>query len=110
MPAITTILVTAATIASTAKTVSGIIRDIQETRNNIIQIRDNRMQQVWKSSTNADSSTFSQRMQELELDIQKMLDCLQEYHDLLNKSATEYERTQRDVQGKASGLKSPTNF
>ena len=106
--AIGTILVTAGTIIGVAKTVSGLVADLLATKRNLAQIRDE-IKQFWAES-NADSSVFSQRMQELDADVQAMLDCLEEYIALLNRSAANYEQTQQNAHSGASSLKSPTNY
>ena len=105
--AIGTIIVAAGTIIGVAKTVTGIVKDILETKKNLMQIRDS-IREIWGES-NADSNVFSQRMQELDADIQAMLECLEEYVALLNKSAQDYQKTQQDVHAGASALTSPRN-
>ena len=110
MPAVTgTVLVTVASNMGVYKGVSQIVRDIGAARNSLNNLREGQMQQVWKSTTNADSSMFSQRMQELDNDIQQMLNTLDEYTILLQRSATEYQNTQQNAHSRASQLRSPTN-
>ena len=107
--AVGTILVTAGAIAGVYTGVSQVVRDIIAVRDRLNNICEGEMQQVWKSTTNADSNVFKQRMQELNSDIQQMLNTLDEYTALLQRSETEYRNTQQNVHGQASQLRSPTN-
>jgi prophage DNA circulation protein len=110
MPAVSGgILVTAATIMTIYTGVSQVVRDIVAAKNHLTNLREGQMQDVWKSTTNADSNMFSQRMQELDNDIQQMLSTLDEYTALLQRSATEYQNTQQNVHNNANQLRSPTN-
>ena len=56
---------------------------------------------------NADYEFFRERMRELEQDIDALCECLCEYEEVLNQSATEYEITQQTVKDKAIALRSP---
>ena len=85
------------------------IEDIVKTRRQLQQIRDKEVNDVWKNTTNPDSEMFRQRMQELDDDIQKMLDCLNEYVAVLKRTAEESARVQGEARAGASALKSPTN-
>ena len=106
---ITTVVVTAGTLVNVAKKITDIIKDINAIKQNLISLRDTEIQAVWKSQENVDSQTFCQRMQELEKDVNDMIQTLDEYVQLLERSAKEYERTQNETNARASALKSPTN-
>jgi len=93
-------------VATAARTVMGLINDIKK---NINTIRTTEMDRVWKSAKNTDSQAFNTKMEELERDIQKAYDILNEYEQLLQRSAKEYENRQQEVHAQASNLKSPTN-
>lgn len=103
------IIFTVSQVISAVNTITGIIADITTIKQNIAQIQEN-IQMIWGSTSNADSNMFDQRMQELFSDINDMLDCLNEYQQLLERTAREYERTQQDVYNNANNLKSPRNF
>ena len=105
-----TMVVSSLKIMGAMNTIVGFTKNIQDAKKKLIQIRDSRMQEIWKSVKNVDSNTFKQRLQELDVDIQKMLVCLDEYVQLLKKSAAEYEQTQQNVNSNAGALRSPTNF
>lgn len=108
--AVGTIIVSAVTIVKAATQCMNLIKDIDNIRKRIVEIREQRMQQVWKSTNNVDSDVFKQRMQELDDDVKKMLDCLDEYEKVLRDSASAYEKAQQDVKSGADALKSPTKF
>jgi len=108
MPAITTIVVSAVAIMSAANTIFEFNRNIQDVIGKIRDIRTDRVNSVWKGEKNVDSNEFCMRMEELEQDVKKMLDCLDEYEQVLKKSAQEYEKTQQQVRDGAANLKRPT--
>lgn len=103
------IFVTASKIITVYNEVRTVVGDIITAKNFLTNLREGQLQQAWGSTTNADSSVFNQRMQELDSDIQQMLRTLDEYTDLLQRSANEFQTTQQNVHGNASQLKSPTN-
>jgi len=108
MPIKTLIVTTSLILSAVGKvnTAKGIISSI---RQRIAQIRDTDLQRVWKSTENVDSNVFKQRMQEMDQDIQKMLDALEEYVQVLQTSATQFEAKQETVKSQAQALRSPRN-
>lgn len=108
-PAIKAIIVAAPRIMAVYSAVSTIVNDIITVKNHLNTLRE-QSQQFWGSTTNADSSVFNQRMQELDNDIQIMLKTLNDYTEILQRSAREYERTQQNAHNDASQLRSPRNF
>ena len=108
--AVGTIVVTATKIISAASTCVELFKAIKTIKEQLINIRDVQIPQIWKRQNNVDSDMFSKRMEELDQDVQKMLDCLDEYEQVLRKSAKDYETTQQNALTGASNLKSPTNY
>ena len=106
--AVGTIIVVAGLIKAVADATTAVINTITSIKGAINNIRTNEMQSVWKSVKNTDSQMFNTRMEELEVDIQKAYDILDEYEKLLRRSAAQYENTQQNVHGQATALKSPT--
>jgi len=102
------IVVTVRTIKEVANFARTTIETIRTIRTRIQQVREDRIRDIWADNVNADSTVFCQKMRELEEDVQKMMDCLTEYEQLLDRSAQEYETTQTNVKQQASALTSPT--
>jgi hypothetical protein len=90
--------------------INGVVDDIKEINSEKAQlkaIRDVQIPRIWPDRGNVDSNTFCQRLEELDNDIQVMLNILDDYVEVLRRSAREYENTQREVNSKAGALKSP---
>ena len=104
---VTKIIVTVSKIRATIEGVKKIIGFINDVRDRIRSIRDKEIDQCWCGTTNADSNIFKQRMQELQDDINRMLDILEEYAKVLAASAEDWERTQNQVKAGADALTSP---
>ena len=107
--AIGTIIVVAGLIKTVADATSAVIKAITDIKNAIRDICNVDMQQVWGSNENVDSQVFKTRMQELETDIQTAYSILNEYEQLLEKSAKDYEKQQQSVRDQASALQRPTS-
>jgi len=107
--AIKTIIVTAIKIRSTAGKINAGINLIRQIRQRVQSLREERLQQVWRSSENVDSNIFKQRMQEMDTDIQKMLDALDQYEQVLRTSADQFQAKQETVRSEAQALQSPRN-
>lgn len=111
MPAITTtgIVLTITAISGAVTIIRGAIDGTRAVERAIGNIRDQRMQEVWKSNKNADSNVFSQRMRELEADINFMCGIIEEYNTLLQQVRDQAERTQQQTMSNATNLRSPRN-
>jgi len=108
MSIVGTVIVVATAINNVASFAQGVMTAFNKVKQAIESIRSVDMQRVWGSATNSDSKVFNDRMIELENDIKKAYDILNEYEQLLQRSAKEYENRQQEVQSNASNLKSPT--
>jgi len=104
-----TLIITTGKIISAAGKINSTISLIRNIRTRIADIRDQRLQQVWRSSENVDSNVFKQRMQEMDQDIQKMLDALDQYEQVLRTSAQQFQAKQETVRTEATNLRSPRN-
>ena len=106
--AVGTIIAVVSVITAVAQAIKAAAEAITSIKQMITALRETDMQNAWKSTTNADSNIFNQRMQELDEDIMKLLTILGEYVEALNRSAAEYEATQQATMEKAAQLKRPT--
>jgi len=103
------IIVSAAKIISSAGKINDAIGRIRNFRERMRNLREQDLNDAWNHTHNADSNIFSQRMQEMDTDIQKMIEALDEYEAVLRRSAQEFEQKQATVAGEAQGLRSPRN-
>jgi flagellar biosynthesis chaperone FliJ len=106
---VTTIIVNAGRIRQEATNVINQIGNILAQRNRVNQVYAEDLQNVWQSSQNTDSDMFRTRMQELENDIIHIEGILDQYVQVLNQSAQQYENTQNQIRSNAQGLTSPRN-
>jgi len=112
MPALTATAIVAAigTIGTVISAINSTIELANNVKSALVSIREQKMQQVWKSVRNKDSDMFRQRMVELDDDIRRVLGILDDYVAYLNESKHRYENLQTEVHQKASALRSPTNI
>ena len=109
MPKAGDILANIAEIAKAFNNIVEIVRNIRSAREALRQVCECDIPGIWPGATNADSNMFCQRMEELRVDIDKMIATLDEYTELLERTAKDYENTQRDVHSRANSLRSPSN-
>ena len=109
MPALTAgaILVTVGKIVTVISAINSSIELIRNIRAGLERIRETEIKRCWCNTTNADSNIFTQRMQELDQDIQRTLGFLDQYIDVLERSKREYENMQQQIANEASVIKSP---
>jgi len=109
MPAITAgaIIVGATKVATIISGIDASINIIRTIKGALERIRTSELKRCWCNTTNDDSKIFTQRMEELDADIQKALRDLDEYMVMLQKVKTEYEKTQQNSISEGSSLKRP---